>query len=90
MKINTRLQAAMQHGNLTIADLARWFERPHPTVRGWVHGTGVGGPPLDVQAVLDRLGHIEVRIKKRKGLPVPQLSPARRAVYVESLRNAGV
>ncbi len=87
MKIDTRLQAVMRGGNLTIADLARWFQRPHPTVRGWVHGTGVGGPHRDVQAIHDRLENIEIRLKKKKGLPVPQMSPARRAVYVESLRD---
>lgn len=30
-----RLKLCMDRGSLTLADLARWFGRPHPTVRTW-------------------------------------------------------
>ncbi len=87
MNISTRLKAIMRGGNLTIADLSRWFERPHPTVRGWVHGTGVGGPPHERASANERLAQLEGMLKKQKGLPIPRLSPQERIAYLEELRS---
>jgi hypothetical protein len=86
MNVSVRLKAIMENGNLTIADLARWFDRPHPTVRGWVHGGDVGGAPLDREAIEALLERLEVMLKKQKGLPIPRLSPAARIEYLEELR----
>jgi hypothetical protein len=86
MNVSARLRAIMRDGNLTIADLARWFERPHPTVRGWVHGGDVGGAQLDREAINVQLGKLEVMLKKQKGLPIPRLSPSKRIEYLEELR----
>jgi len=86
MKIKQRLDAIMRDGNLTVADLARWFERPHPTVRGWTKGGSVGGPPLDRHAIEVALAKLEDMLKKKRGLPVPQMSPAKRIEYLEARR----
>ena len=49
---SNRLQAIMRDGNLTGADLARWFDRPDPTVRGWISGShDLGGAQLDAAYV---------------------------------------
>lgn len=38
-----RLKKCMRNGNLRVADLARWFDRPYTTVREWVlHGREPG------------------------------------------------
>lgn len=86
MNVSSRLKAIMRDGNLTIADLARWFKRPHPTVRGWVHGGAVGGAALDKSEVFVMLERLENMLRKRKGLPIPRLSPASRIAYLEELR----
>lgn len=76
MNISKRLQRVMSEGNLTISDLARWFNRPFATVRGWTRGHGMNGPVGDQARVIECLRAIERRIKLRAGLPVPQF-PAR-------------
>lgn len=86
MKLQQRLDAIMRDGNLTVADLARWFERPHPTVRGWTKGGSVGGPHQDKMAIEKNLSKLENMLKAKKGLPVPQMSPARRIEYLEARR----
>ena len=78
MQASSRLKTVMRLGNLTVADLARWFERPDPTVRGWVKGRRIGGPYGDVEDVRRRLEKLEKLIQTGK-LPVPKLSgPTRR------------
>lgn len=86
MQIQNRLLWCMRHGNLTVADLARWLERPDPTVRGWVKNGGrVGAPEQDVQELERSLGQLETMIKTRRGFPVPRMSPIDRIAYLESL-----
>lgn len=87
MKLEARLKALMRDGNLTVADLARWFERPDPTVRGWAKGVAVGGGALDKKAISDATYRLEVLLRKKHGLPVPRLSPANRIAYLENLRG---
>ncbi len=87
MKLEARLKALMRDGNLTVADLARWFKRSDPTVRGWSRGVAVGGPPADRRAVSDAVSEMENLLKKKKGLPVPRLSPKARIAYLEKLRG---
>ena len=84
--LDERLRRLLNQGNLTVADLARWLERPHPTVRGWVLGGRLGGPALDTAFILARIKLLEDRLKKKRGLPVPRMSARRRIVYMEGLR----
>jgi len=75
MNITKRLNKVMVEGNLTIIDLARWFNRPFATVRGWIRGRDMRASPQDAGLVIERLKVIERRIRKRAGLPVPQFEP---------------
>jgi hypothetical protein len=84
----SRLQSIMQAGNLTGADLARWFDRPDPTVRGWISGDhDLGGAQLDVAYVEAQLTKLEGLLKKDRGLPVPRLTPSKRIAYMRKLKN---
>jgi hypothetical protein len=87
MTFQARLRKCMDRGNLTVADLARWFDRPHPTMRSWVeNGVEPAGGPLDAamaQATLDKL---EKMIAKNSKFPVPRLSPQKRIAYLKELR----
>ncbi len=84
-----RLQRVLRDGNMTVADLARWFARPHPTVANWVKGGRMGRelPPLDAAYVLAQLDVLERRLKKKEGLPVPVMSARKRKRYFEALRD---
>jgi hypothetical protein len=87
MTIQRRLQVCMKRGNLLVADLARWFDRPHPTVRGWVlKGTRPGGGPHDIEHVNELLGLLETLIRKKKGFPLPRLSPRGRKKHIADIR----
>ncbi len=85
---STRLQRLLDHGNLTVADLARWLERPHPTVRGWVMGGNLGGPTLDAAYVIAEVVRLEKLIKHKRGLPVPRMSARKRRAYMTELRSS--
>jgi hypothetical protein len=87
MTIQRRLQACMKQGNLRVADLARWFDRPHPTMRGWVlKGSRPGGGPHDIEHVSELLGLLETLIQKKKGFPLPRLSPRDRKKHIVDIR----
>ena len=78
----------MRDGNLTGADLARWFDRPDPTVRGWISGShDLGGAQLDAAYVEAQLNKLERLLKKKQGLPVPRLTPAKRIEHLGDLKN---
>ena len=81
--ITERLEAAIVNGNLTVADLARWFDRPYATVNGWVLGGLVGGAPLDIKDVEARLLKLEKAIAKGKYFPVPRMAPSKRIEWLE-------
>jgi hypothetical protein len=85
MNLEGRFKALMRDGNLTVADLARWFQRPDPTVRGWARGVAVGGAPADKKEISDALHKLEELLRKRKGLPVPRLSPSVRIEYLKRI-----
>lgn len=71
MTFQDRLKAAQQGGNLTVADLARWFARPDPTVRCWVtRGVVPAGGPLDREEVERLLVALERRIEAKRGFPL--------------------
>ena len=88
MTFQKRLQAVLKAGNLTVADLARWFNRPDPTVRGWVvYGGEPGGAPMDSKQIHDLLGALERLVRKSKALPLPRLSPSERLRRLERIRK---
>ena len=83
-----RLQAVMRDGNLTGADLARWLDRPDPTVRCWISGTHeLSGAQLDVAYVEAQVGKLERLLRKKVGLPVPRLTPSARIKYLTGLKS---
>lgn len=96
MTFSQRLQVVLKQGNLRVADLARWFNRPHPTVNGWVtRNLNPGGGPADVENAYEMLIKLENYLKTSKmhmrlrarTLPVPTgLSPAHRIKYIKRLR----
>ena len=83
--LQLRLRRLLRDGNLTVADLARWLERPHPTVRGWALGGNLGGAPMDVKRVLARVKLLESLLARRRRLPVPQLSARQRIAYIKNM-----
>lgn len=88
MTFQARLKAVCKGGNLRVADLARWFEKPHATVRGWVEkGIQPAGGPLDVEHVVALTALLEQLIARKKGLPVPRLSPSARISHMRELRE---
>jgi hypothetical protein len=71
-----RLQWCMRNGNLRVADLARWFGRPHGTVRGWAlprnnrAAMHPSGSEPDVEHVHRLLELLELMIRKKAGFPL--------------------
>ena len=84
-----RLQLVLHAGNLSVSDLARWFDRPRPTVKDWAeNGRAPSGAPLDIEHAQALLGLLETMIKRRQGFPVPLgLSPAKRLAHLKSIRK---
>jgi hypothetical protein len=89
MTFQARLKKCMRGGNLTVADLARWFERPHPTMRSWVEqGVEPGAGPLDAAMAWATLDKLERLIACNNKFPVPRLSPQARIAYLKELRHS--
>ena len=87
MTFQGRLKKCMRDGNLTVADLARWFDRPHPTMRSWVeNGVEPGGGPIDAALAHATLDKLEKLIARNSKFPVPRLSPRERIAYLKELR----
>jgi len=82
-----RLQRVQRDGNLSIADLARWLDREHPTVRGWVRGVKIGGAAGDQEHVEAMLALLERLVQSKHGFPVPRLSPKARIYYLGKIRE---
>ena len=82
-----RLQWCIKHGDMTIADVHHWFERPRATVRTWVlDGREARTTPSNY--IEKRLADLEEKIRARKGFPIPaSLSPGKRPEYVRGLRS---
>ena len=86
MSLSGRLLRAMQGGNLTVADLARWFDRPDPTVRGWVKGVDPAGAPADLIDIERRTALLEIAVRQKKDLPLPpRLSPSQRIAKLRQI-----
>lgn len=87
----TRLRAVMAKGNLTVADLSRWFVTPYATVRQWIEfGREPRGGPKDIQQIGTLLGLLETMIRTKHHLPVPKLPPKQRIAYLNKVRRAAV
>ena len=71
-----------------MADLARWFDRPHATLRTWLGGRQPGGGPVDKDHAEALLGALEALVKARKGFPVPRLAPRARIEHLQKVRAA--
>lgn len=81
-----RLGRCIAGGDLTISDLARWFDRPRATVNTWVNGRTPFGPSSRI-AVL-RLDLLELRVVRKIGFPVPaHLSWVEREKYIRGQRD---
>ncbi len=75
MTFQQRLQRCRERGNLTVADLARWFGRPYQTVRSWLtEGWEPGDGPVTRRRMEDRLGRLEgvVRSVELRQMPMRQ------------------
>ena len=80
-----RLKKAMRDGDLTVADLARLFDRERRTVSDWVNN---GRLPTGARAdeAHNTLSELETQIRKNLGFPVPfYLSKRKRTGYIELL-----
>lgn len=87
MTFARRLAHVQKSGNLTVADLARWFGRSYQTVRYWANGTSQpGGAPMDREHAEELLRLLEGMVKKKQRFPVPRLSPAKRIEYIQDIR----
>lgn len=70
MSVQARLRQCMVRGSLSVADLAKWFDRPYPTVRSWVQwDTEPRGPRLG--SIETNLLLLEKLIKQKRGFPIP-------------------
>ncbi len=70
----SRLKTCVERGNLTVADLHRWFGRPYATVRSWLDdGYEPAGGPVTVRRAHDRLAALEdfVRLNGRSLREMP-------------------
>lgn len=80
-----RLKRVMTRGDLTMADIARLFDRERRTVASWVHDDR---QPTGARAreTFSRLIKLEKDVKARLGYPIPlKLSKRDRAEYVRLL-----
>lgn len=86
-----RLKVVLRDGNLRLADLARWFDVPYPTVRGWlVDGWDPRGGPQDRDYIYRMLNVLELRISQKRGFPLPRMSPSERIAHLEAVRQATI
>lgn len=85
MSLADRLNRLLARGNLSIADLSRWLDRPHATVSGWLHGkvlpAGTDSDRKYVERELERLESLFGR-----GLPVPYLPRDERLAHLARLK----
>lgn len=85
----TELQETATRANMTVSDLAVWFERPRSTVNTWMHD---GRAPLGRYAaeVRERLALIKRTLRHKQGLPIPADLHIGRPLYVRRTRDAAV
>lgn len=87
MTFSERLTRVRRDGNLTVADLARWFDRSYQTVRGWAAGTcEPGGPPMDQEHAEQLLVLLEGLVGRKQHFPVARMMPRDRIAYLRLIR----
>ena len=87
LSFSDRLNKAMLAGELTVSNLALWFERTRPTVQTWT----TGRDPRGFRGVraFNRLALLERAIRDRMGFPIPpQMNDKERATHVMERLNA--
>ena len=91
MTFKERLQEAMRRGDMTVADLRSWFERPYPTVRYWLFLSRPDWEPSGPRGRLfkQQLKLLEYGIEHGLGFPIPEnLSITGRPQYIRGQRHA--
>lgn len=86
-----RLVDARKAGDLTIADLANWFNLPFSTVRYWCSVSGYDLAPRGPRRkeIIKRLSQLEWAILNKVGFPIPPMMSERgRSSHMVSTRNA--
>ncbi len=82
-----RLRVCVEGGNLTVADLGRWFDRPYATVRCWLHdGWEPAGGPVTRKRAEARLARLEDTVN-RLGVALSELPMRQRADKLAKLRR---
>lgn len=81
-----RLEWVREVGNLRVADLARWFDRPYSTVNSWKMGHKPMGPPGDVREVFATLVQIEEAIRQKQ-IPLPVMPSSRRLMFLKKIKG---
>lgn len=82
-----RLMVCMKRTEMTVSDLARWFDRPRATVNTWLCGRTPFGPAAPL--ALKKLAQLEFSLQARpKHYPIPaELSWTKREQYVRGMRD---
>lgn len=81
-----RLEACQTVTQMTVSDLARWFDRPRATVNTWLNGRTPFGPPAKLAEQKLALLEWSVRQRAKKFYPVPaHLTWKEREVYVRGM-----
>jgi hypothetical protein len=82
-----RLEATRRSANMTVADLARWLDRPHATVTYWLRGGEPAGGQGDRDHAEALIGLLEALVRRGVELPVPLTMPQRKRIaYLRDLR----
>ena len=85
MTFQQRLQRCRERLNLTVADLARWFDRPYATVRSWLtEGWEPGDGPVTQDRMEQRLVRLE-RVVRDKSAELRHLPMRERAERLQQL-----
>ncbi len=87
----TRLLAAKEAGDLTIADLQHWFDAPFATCHYWAYTAGPELLPRGPRGrvITRRLKMLEWAIRHEIGFPVPAMLRQRdRPKHIRQTRDA--
>ncbi len=96
MTFQSRLHAAMKAGDMSVADMAHWFDRPYASVRYWLYGDTRNKPALDFEPrgaqgrlAFRNLQMLEWAIRHNVGFPIPaHLGDRERPGFVKEQRRA--
>ncbi len=85
--LQKKLRWILTEGNLTIADLARWLDRPHATVTNWMRGGNIRLAPFDADKTWKTLNDLQSRISQKDGFPIPTMPFWDRREYIMKMRE---